>query len=208
MPGRGPSRRECVGDVAIAFQAARLQLLRSRVDLEVASAAGFSPYDTARVVARWPLSGSTDRWPAAHRPAQRRPDAPGGDRRTAGPLAQALILDEPLAGSGCRQPAGPAAAADGPAPEQRSDGHRHLARLRRAGRAMPAHPASGQRDAAVGPPTTGDVMSAAASTPPGGAAAPGARNVGHPRTVGRHEIHCGLRHFAVLSFYPGWIAIG
>ncbi|MCW1957953.1 MAG: ATP-binding cassette domain-containing protein, partial [Mycobacterium sp.] len=46
----GKPAHECVGDVAIAFQAARLQLLRSRVDLEVASAAGFSPYDTGRVV--------------------------------------------------------------------------------------------------------------------------------------------------------------
>ena len=39
-----------VGAVAISFQAARLQLMRSRVDLEVASAAGFSPRDRARVV--------------------------------------------------------------------------------------------------------------------------------------------------------------
>ena len=36
-----------VGAVAISFQAARLQLMRSRVDLEVASAAGFSPDDHA-----------------------------------------------------------------------------------------------------------------------------------------------------------------
>ena len=40
-----------VGAVAISFQAARLQLMRSRVDLEVASAAGFSPHDHDRVVA-------------------------------------------------------------------------------------------------------------------------------------------------------------
>ena len=32
-----------VGAVAISFQAARLQLMRGRVDLEIASAAGFSP---------------------------------------------------------------------------------------------------------------------------------------------------------------------
>ncbi|MFZ0833598.1 MAG: ATP-binding cassette domain-containing protein, partial [Mycobacterium sp.] len=36
-----------VGAVAMSFQAARLQLMRSRVDREVASAAGFSPHDTA-----------------------------------------------------------------------------------------------------------------------------------------------------------------
>lgn len=90
---------ERVGDVAIAFQAARLQLLRSRVDLEVASAAGFSPYDTGRVVsalATVGLDGSL---------AQRRVDQlSGGQMRRvviAGLLARwpkALILDEPLAG--------------------------------------------------------------------------------------------------------------
>ena len=95
----GRPAHECVGDVAIAFQAARLQLLRSRVDLEVASAAGFSPYDTGRVVsalATVGLDGSL---------AQRRVDQlSGGQMRRvviAGLLARwprALILDEPLAG--------------------------------------------------------------------------------------------------------------
>jgi energy-coupling factor transport system ATP-binding protein len=85
--------------VAIAFQAARLPLMRSRVDLEVASAAGFSPYDTGRVVsalATVGLDGSL---------AGRRVDQlSGGQMRRvviAGLLArwpQALILDEPLAG--------------------------------------------------------------------------------------------------------------
>jgi energy-coupling factor transport system ATP-binding protein len=96
---KGRPAEECVGDVAIAFQAARLQLLRSRVDLEVASAAGFSPQDTARVVsalATVGLDGSL---------ARRRVDQlSGGQMRRvvmAGLLArwpQALILDEPLAG--------------------------------------------------------------------------------------------------------------
>ncbi len=96
---RGRPAHECVGDVAIAFQAARLQLLRSRVDLEVASAAGFSPHDTGRVVsalATVGLDGSL---------AGRRVDQlSGGQMRrvvVAGLLArwpQALILDEPLAG--------------------------------------------------------------------------------------------------------------
>ena len=96
---RGRPAHEHVGDVAIAFQAARLQLLRSTVDLEVSSAAGFSPYDTARVVAALAtvgLDGSL---------ARRRVDQlSGGQMRRvvmAGLLArwpQALILDEPLAG--------------------------------------------------------------------------------------------------------------
>ena len=96
---KGRPAEECVGDVAIAFQAARLQLLRSRVDLEVASAAGFSPQDTARVVsalATVGLDGSL---------ARRRVDQlSGGQMRRvviAGLLARspkALILDEPLAG--------------------------------------------------------------------------------------------------------------
>jgi energy-coupling factor transport system ATP-binding protein len=96
---RGRPAHEHVGDVAIAFQAARLQLLRSTVDLEVASAAGFSPYDTGRVVAALAtvgLDGSL---------ARRRVDQlSGGQMRRvvmAGLLArwpQALILDEPLAG--------------------------------------------------------------------------------------------------------------
>jgi energy-coupling factor transport system ATP-binding protein len=88
-----------VGDVAIAFQAARLQLLRSRVDLEVASAAGFSPYDTGRVVSALATVG-LDGSLAARRVDQ----LSGGQMRRvviAGLLArwpQALILDEPLAG--------------------------------------------------------------------------------------------------------------
>ena len=95
----GRPAHECVGDVAIAFQAARLQLMRSRVDLEVASAAGFSPNDTGRVIAALAtvgLDGSL---------AGRRIDQlSGGQMRRvviAGLLArwpQALILDEPLAG--------------------------------------------------------------------------------------------------------------
>ncbi len=96
---RGRPAHEQVGDVAIAFQAARLQLLRSRVDLEVASAAGFSPYDTGRVVAALAtvgLDGSLG--------GRRIDQLSGGQMRRvviAGLLARwpkALILDEPLAG--------------------------------------------------------------------------------------------------------------
>ena len=95
----GTPAEDSVGDVAIAFQAARLQLLRSRVDLEVASAAGFSPYDTPRVVAALATVGLDGA--LAQRPVDQ---LSGGQMRRvviAGLLARhpkALILDEPLAG--------------------------------------------------------------------------------------------------------------
>jgi energy-coupling factor transporter ATP-binding protein EcfA2 len=88
-----------VGAVAMSFQAARLQLMRGRVDREIASAAGFSRHDTDRVVAALAavgLDGSL---------AGRRIDQlSGGQMRRvvlAGLLARsprALVLDEPLAG--------------------------------------------------------------------------------------------------------------
>ncbi|HYZ66467.1 MAG TPA: ATP-binding cassette domain-containing protein, partial [Mycobacterium sp.] len=88
-----------VGAVAISFQAARLQLMRSRVDLEVASAAGFSHHDHARVVEALATVGLDSAL------AKRRIDQlSGGQMRRvvlAGLLARsprALILDEPLAG--------------------------------------------------------------------------------------------------------------
>ena len=90
---------EQVGAVALSFQAARLQLMRPRVDLEVASAAGFSPYDRDRVTSALAAVGLD----AAL--ARRRIDQlSGGQMRRvvlAGLLARsprALILDEPLAG--------------------------------------------------------------------------------------------------------------
>ncbi len=90
---------EQVGAVALQFQAARLQLMRSRVDLEVASAGGFSPDDHARVSAALAVVGLD----AAL--AKRRIDQlSGGQMRRvvlAGLLARSprvLILDEPLAG--------------------------------------------------------------------------------------------------------------
>jgi energy-coupling factor transporter ATP-binding protein EcfA2 len=90
---------EQVGAVALKFQAARLQLMRSRVGLEVASAAGFSPDDHTRVTAALAAVGLD----AAL--AKRRIDQlSGGQMRRvvlAGLLARsprALILDEPLAG--------------------------------------------------------------------------------------------------------------
>lgn len=97
LDGRPAS--EQVGAVAIQFQAARLQLMRARVDLEVASAAGFSPEDHARVTAALDAVGLDAGL------AKRRIDQlSGGQMRRvvlAGLLARSprvLILDEPLAG--------------------------------------------------------------------------------------------------------------
>jgi energy-coupling factor transport system ATP-binding protein len=95
----GEPAYEHVGAVALSFQAARLQLMRSRVDLEVASAAGFSHRDEDRVAA---ALGAVGLDPTL---AKRRIDQlSGGQMRRvvlAGLLAcspRALILDEPLAG--------------------------------------------------------------------------------------------------------------
>lgn len=95
----GKPAAEQIGAVAIAFQAARLQLMRSRVDCEIASAAGFDVHDTDRVVAVLASVGLD----AAL--ARRRVDQlSGGQQRRlvlAGLLARrprVLILDEPLAG--------------------------------------------------------------------------------------------------------------
>ena len=95
----GRPAHEQVGAVALSFQAARLQLMRSRVDLEVASAAGFSPKDRERVATALAVVGLDSTL------AKRRIDQlSGGQMRRvvlAGLLARsprALILDEPLAG--------------------------------------------------------------------------------------------------------------
>jgi energy-coupling factor transport system ATP-binding protein len=87
-----------VGAVAMSFQAARLQLMRGRIDLEVASAGGFSPRDTERVASALAAVGLDATL------AKRRIDQLSGQMRRvvlAGLLARsprALILDEPLAG--------------------------------------------------------------------------------------------------------------
>ncbi|MCV7264239.1 ABC transporter ATP-binding protein [Mycolicibacterium poriferae] len=88
-----------VGAVAIAFQAARLQLMRSHVALEIASTAGFSMYDQAKVTEALRTVGLEPTL-ASRRIEQ----LSGGQMRRvvlAGLLARkprALILDEPLAG--------------------------------------------------------------------------------------------------------------
>ncbi|MCV7382580.1 ATP-binding cassette domain-containing protein [Mycolicibacter longobardus] len=90
---------EQVGAVALSFQAARLQLMRSHVGLEVASAAGFSRHDHARISAALAAVGLD-----AALAGRRIDQLSGGQMRRlvlAGLLARsprALILDEPLAG--------------------------------------------------------------------------------------------------------------
>ncbi len=90
---------EQVGAVAISFQAARLQLMRSHVALEIASSAGFSIYDQAKVTEALRTVGLDPTLAA-----RRVDELSGGQMRRvvlAGLLARsprALILDEPLAG--------------------------------------------------------------------------------------------------------------
>jgi energy-coupling factor transport system ATP-binding protein len=88
-----------VGAVAISFQAARLQLMRGRVDLEIASAAGLDYHDHSVIVRALAMVGLD---PALG--LRRIDQLSGGQMRRvvlAGLLARkprALILDEPLAG--------------------------------------------------------------------------------------------------------------
>jgi energy-coupling factor transport system ATP-binding protein len=88
-----------VGAIAISFQAARLQLMRGRVDLEIASAAGFDYHNHRRVEQALATVGLD---PALG--LRRIDQLSGGQMRRvvlAGLLARsprAIILDEPLAG--------------------------------------------------------------------------------------------------------------
>ncbi len=88
-----------VGAVAISFQAARLQLMRSHVALEIASSAGFSVWNQVKVTEALHTVGLDPRLAA-----RRVDELSGGQMRRvvlAGLLARsprALILDEPLAG--------------------------------------------------------------------------------------------------------------
>jgi energy-coupling factor transporter ATP-binding protein EcfA2 len=88
-----------VGAVAISFQAARLQLMRGRVDMEIASASGLDYYDHSQIVDALAKVGLD---PAIG--LRRIDQLSGGQMRRvvlAGLLARSprvLILDEPLAG--------------------------------------------------------------------------------------------------------------
>ena len=90
---------EQVGAVAISFQAARLQLMRGRVDLEIAGAAGLDYHDHSQIVRALAMVGLD---PAIG--LRRIDQLSGGQMRRvvlAGLLARSprvLILDEPLAG--------------------------------------------------------------------------------------------------------------
>lgn len=95
----GEPMAEQVGAVALSFQAARLQLMRRCVNLDIASAAGFDPQDSGRVEQAL-VSVGLD--PALG--CRRVDQLSGGQMRRvvlAGLLARnprAIILDEPLAG--------------------------------------------------------------------------------------------------------------
>lgn len=95
----GVPMAEQVGAVALSFQAARLQLMRSRVDLDIASAAGFDPEDRRRVAHALGAVGLDPALGSRHID-----QLSGGQMRRvvlAGLLARnprAIILDEPLAG--------------------------------------------------------------------------------------------------------------
>jgi energy-coupling factor transport system ATP-binding protein len=95
----GEAVSDQVGAVALSFQAARLQLMRSHVALEIASSAGFSMYDQTKVTAALRTVGLDPTLAA-----RRVDELSGGQMRRvvlAGLLARsprALILDEPLAG--------------------------------------------------------------------------------------------------------------
>jgi energy-coupling factor transporter ATP-binding protein EcfA2 len=88
-----------VGAVAISFQAARLQLMRGRVDMEIAAASGLDYYDHSQIVDALAKVGLD---PAIG--LRRIDQLSGGQMRRvvlAGLLARSprvLILDEPLAG--------------------------------------------------------------------------------------------------------------
>ncbi|HEY2504028.1 MAG TPA: ATP-binding cassette domain-containing protein [Mycobacterium sp.] len=211
---------EQVGAVALQFQAARLQLMRSRVDLEVASAGGFSPHDHARVIAALAVVGLDGAL------AKRRIDQlSGGQMRRvvlAGLLARSprvLILDEPLAGLDAASQRGLVRLL---ADRRRDTGltvvvisHDFAGLEELCPRTL--HLRDGLLEPAVEPATTR--ANNVTATPP--AKRPTRRS---PRPVvllrpvpGRstiHELWAGTKLIVVfgisvlLTLYPGWVAIG
>jgi energy-coupling factor transporter ATP-binding protein EcfA2 len=207
-----------VGAVALQFQAARLQLMRSRVDVEVASAGGFSPDDHDRVAAALAVVGLDAA--LATRPIDQ---LSGGQMRRvvlAGLLARSprvLILDEPLAGLD--------------AASQRGLVRLLAERRRDTGLTVVviSHDFAGLeelcprtlhlRDGLLEPAWAADPESQPTATPP--AKAPARRA---PRSVvllrpvpGRSAIHdlwAGTKLIAVfgtsvlLALFPGWVALG
>jgi len=138
----GERSNEHVGAVALSFQAARLQLMRSRVR----PGSGFGSWlfaSRGRSRGRGAGRGraGTLRWATDASTSSAVARCVG--LVLAGLLARsprALILDEPLAGlDGC-QPAQPAASARTAAPRAGPDVGGHLARLRRAGRGFARGP--------------------------------------------------------------------
>ncbi len=209
---------EQVGAVALKFQAARLQLMRPRVALEVASAAGFSPDDHARVIAALAVVGLD----AAV--AKRRIDQlSGGQMRRvvlAGLLARSpriLILDEPLAGLD--------------AASQRGLLRLLADRRRDTGLTVVviSHDFAGLeelcprtlhlRDGVLEPASTavpGDVVTetAPAKRPSRHSRRPVVLLRPVPGRSAIHELWAGTKLLvvfgisALLTFYPGWVAIG
>ena len=137
----GRPTHEQVGAVALSFQAARLQLMRSRVDVEVASAAGFSPKDHDRVATALAVVGLGQYFgQAAHRSAQRRSDAPRRAGRSAGALAAGVDPRRAVGRPGRGHAKWFAATARGASPRAGSYGGGHVPRLHRHGGSVPATP--------------------------------------------------------------------
>ncbi len=209
---------EQVGAVALQFQAARLQLMRSRVDLEVASAGGFSPDDHARVADALALVGLDSG--LASRPIDQ---LSGGQMRRvvlAGLLARSprvLILDEPLAGLDAASQRGLVRLL---ADRRRDDGltvvvisHDFAGLEELCPRTL--HLRDGRLEPAPAVAPGNEAMATCAANRP-------SRRTPRPVTLLRpipggsavHELWAGTKMIvvfavsALLALYPGWAAIG
>ncbi|OBH59497.1 cobalt ABC transporter [Mycobacterium colombiense] len=206
-----------VGAVALQFQAARLQLMRSRVDLEVASAAGFSSADHARVTASLAAVGLDAGL------AKRRIDQlSGGQMRRvvlAGLLARSprvLILDEPLAGLDAASQRGLVQLLT----ERRRDtgltvvviSHDFAGLQELCPRTLHLH--DGSLQSATGAAQDNTVATAAPAKRASGRRRPVVLLRPVPGTSPIHELWAGTKLLVVfgfsllLTFFPGWVAIG
>ena len=200
-----------VGAIAISFQASRLQLMRSRVDLEIASAAGFD-YHNHRQVEHALATVGLD--PALG--LRRIDQLSGGQMRRvvlAGLLARsprAIILDEPLAGLDVASRRGLLALLEDLRRNSGPDGNRHLARLLRFGAALPAHVAPARRRVGACPYHCGRCI----MTAPNRQRRPVVLLRPVPGRSVVHELWAGTKLIVVagigvlLTYYPGWIPIG